>query len=56
MVKIIKVSALAKYMFNFSIPLSSFDLSNTFETIFFVKISDFFNTSSKGSSDVCKAL
>ena len=37
MVKIIKVSALAKYMFNFSIPLSSFDLSNTFETIFLLK-------------------
>ena len=37
MMKIVKISALPKYMFNFSIPLPSFDLSNTFETFFLLK-------------------
>ena len=34
--KIIKVSALQNFMFNFSIPLSSYDISNTFETSFYL--------------------
>ena len=37
MMKIIKVSALPKYMLNFSIPLLSFDLSDMFETFFLLK-------------------
>lgn len=37
MMKIIKVSALPKYMLNFSIALLSFDLSDMFETFFLLK-------------------
>lgn len=37
MMKIIKVSALPKYMLNFSIVLLSFDLSDMFETFFLLK-------------------
>ena len=34
--KIIKVSALQNFMFNFSIPLLPYDIGNTFETSFYL--------------------